>query len=137
SGQLGFDFLGIGEALGNLLATLFQHREDAAVSKLVKEGADYPEADDLGDEVRPIDTKSFCDVRYRITSFGSSEEQEWIHNIELIPGTQGGEGEIRVPKPEGRKKAEIRNPKCTARAFLRTSDLGFRIGICPPTSCVQ
>src|SRR5262249_34008055 len=56
--QFGLDLFGIRKPLGNLLAPLFQHGEDAPVSELVEYGAYDTEADDLRAEVRPVHTES-------------------------------------------------------------------------------
>ena len=39
SGQLGLDLLGVGQALGDLLPPLFQHREDGPIGEPVEHGA--------------------------------------------------------------------------------------------------
>jgi hypothetical protein len=67
--QLGFDFFGIGDALGNLPPALFQHNEDALIGEFVEHGAYNSETDDLCAEVRPIHTESagdLCDLSFTL-----------------------------------------------------------------------
>ncbi len=45
--ELGFDFLGVSDAQGDLLAPLVQHREDAPIGELIEHKAHDAEADDL------------------------------------------------------------------------------------------
>ena len=39
-GELGFDFLGVGEAFGDFLTPFLEHRQHAFVSEFVQENAD-------------------------------------------------------------------------------------------------
>ena len=56
-GQVGLDFLGIGQTLGDEPAPLFQHRKDGAISESVEESTHDAKADDLGNQLRPIDAE--------------------------------------------------------------------------------
>ena len=57
-GQFGLYFLGIGQTLGDLLTPLFQHLKDWSIGKPVKKNAHDAEADDLGEQVRPVHTRN-------------------------------------------------------------------------------
>ena len=56
-GQFGFDFFRVGEAVSDSLPALFEHFQNGFVGEFVEQAGDDEEADDLGNEVRPIDTK--------------------------------------------------------------------------------
>src|SRR5215468_7552280 len=61
-GQLSFNLFGVGEAFFNTLAPILQHRQHSLVRKPVQEKADDAETDHLGDEMRPVDAKSSCNL---------------------------------------------------------------------------
>ncbi len=81
--ELDFNFIGIGQSFGDALAPFFQHCQHALVRELVEHGANNAEADDLRDEVRPIDAESSGDLLDRALRVGFSEQDEWIHKFRL------------------------------------------------------
>jgi hypothetical protein len=53
-GELGLYALGVGHTQSDLLTSHFQHREDGSIGKPVKDRAHDAEADDLGEQMRPV-----------------------------------------------------------------------------------
>ncbi len=62
AGQFRLDLVGVGQALGDALAALFQDGEDGFVGKFDEKTGDEREADDLREEMRPVQAEGFCGV---------------------------------------------------------------------------
>ena len=60
--QLRLDLLGVGQAAGDLLPPRLQHPQDRLVREQVQDTTHDPEADDLGDEVRPVNPERAGDL---------------------------------------------------------------------------
>jgi hypothetical protein len=56
-GQLGLYSLGVGHTQSDLLTSHLQHREDGSIGEPVKDQAHDAEADDLGEQMRPVHTE--------------------------------------------------------------------------------
>ncbi len=57
AGERGVDLLGVLETLRDLLAAFVEQAQHGPVGKAVENGADNAEADDLRDEMRPVDAE--------------------------------------------------------------------------------
>jgi hypothetical protein len=62
-GKFSLHFLGVGEAFGDLLAALVEHRENRPIGESVEEEADDAEADELRAKVNPVDAEGAGDFR--------------------------------------------------------------------------
>ena len=78
-GQLDLDPLGVGQPFRDLPPPLLEHGEDAAIGEPVEEGADDSEADDLGDQMRPIHPERPCDPFDLPARIGLRQKKESIH----------------------------------------------------------
>ena len=70
AGQLGLDLLGVGEAARDLLPPGLEDLQDRLVGEQVQHGAHDAEADDLRDEMRPVDAERAGDLLDLSAAFG-------------------------------------------------------------------
>ena len=85
-GQLRLYFLGIGQTLSDLLTPHVQHLEDWSIGEPVKDDAHDAEADDLGEQLRPVYTEGRgnpLDVCYRCLRRCLRHQEKNIHNRTL------------------------------------------------------
>jgi hypothetical protein len=77
--ELGPDLLRIGETVGDLVPPLFEHLENGLVREPVQQSADDGEAERLGDQVRPRDTKRPGDLLDLPAAFRRLQPQQGQH----------------------------------------------------------
>ena len=75
-GQLGLDLLGVGQPAGDLLPARLEDPQDRLVGEQVQDGAHDPEADDLRDEMRPVDPERAGDLTDLSAALGGDLKRE-------------------------------------------------------------
>ena len=76
--------LGIGQALGNFLPPPFKHRQNGPISIALQQDANDAKADDLGDEVRPVDAESAGDLLHRSDPARLRQDNKTVHNDRFL-----------------------------------------------------
>ena len=57
-----FDFFGVGQPIGDFFAAIGEHLKNAAIGEFIKQEANDPEADDLGNQAGPIHAECSSDL---------------------------------------------------------------------------
>ena len=85
--QFGGYLLRVGKSLSNLSSSLFQHLEDRLVGEPLEKKADDGEADDLGNQMRPVHAKGIRELLDLSSAIRFNQKSQSIHSrLSLFAG---------------------------------------------------
>ena len=89
--QLGLDLVGVGQAFGNALPAFLQHLQDRLVGKALQEKSDDAEADDLRDEMGPVQAELGGGVFGGLHQTAGGKKNRNVHkNCRQATGAESG-----------------------------------------------